>query len=302
MSLSFYDFETCFFGGSITDCKSNISYYDIGIGFLLLLPILYFASEMIREYVRTKNKSLKAATCFYITCGFTAIFYITVPVLPSQCTLSTLVVYSHQKIALFTYSLSHLIIADQSIGVLVLLHAQFSNFFKAVVSFFMYINIALIFGVAILSNFPFTVSQRRNTFDVVSSISTFSVLFSRGVFLCATAYAFVFYPRIKELFTVKSVQLMRFLLLIVSFSTLIWVSYLIWSRLNLDPVFCFGSMDPANNTRKALIISLITNIIADYIPRSLFACIMWFLSSVSQNEEDISTVSKNIIDSSDDSL
>ena len=119
--------------------------------------------------------------------------------------------------------------------------------------------------------------------NYLNPIITVGSLILHALFIITTAIAFVFIPRVTDLFDKKFIKSMKILLFILSFFFLIWCIYYVYLRSTVDfnrIIINRYGLDVG------IISSTIFSMFTEYIPRTLFATAMWFLARAPKGSEE----------------
>jgi len=139
----------------------------------------------------------------------------------------------------------------------------------------------------------------------VNPIMSYAYLILCSLFIITTTVAFVFVPKITDLFDKKFIKSMRIVLFFISLFFVIWYIFYIYQNSIVD----FNRVLITDvGLDIGIIILAILNMFAEYIPRTLFASAMWFLSSTPKgtenNEETVTqeelVLSHSLADENDD--
>ena len=272
-----FSFQECFFTGSIHDCDNFTPYLDIFIALSFIVPVLYHFVSILRQYIIFKADIYKLPIFFFYSCSFVTTFFSLNSIYPSALSLSTHVTYVHQIYVSLIYILTHLYIADRSIQLLVLLNSKYSLFFSYFIKSLIYLNqILIIISIYIIYGTKFS-ELLEKTDKLISLIFIFEPL-SRGIFLISNSYVFLFFSRINKIYSEKDILIMKIIIIIFSFSSIIFLILFYTNSNKINPFYLFGLLDNFKYANLSIYLKFFFNLFGDYIPRFLFAISMWLLS------------------------
>ena len=300
--MSDSEIANCYPNPSFFQCNSNYVWIDICIGGLLAIPILYFTSQVIRQYIETRESSLRNVVAFFIYASFSFVAIVTNSFLPAETAYLTYSMYVYQTISRSVYCLSHCVLAEQIVIILVLVNVPFAKLLKYVLMLCRYLFILITIAVAVLTFIPLSTDLYFKVAifsDYINPIISYGYLVLISFFIITTSIAFVFVPRISNLFDKKFIMSMKILLITISFFYFIWYIFFTYQNQVVD----FNRIIAIDSGIDAEILSLtMWNCVSEYIPRALFATAMWFLSGTpkSAEEQEIESKSSTISQSLND--
>ena len=290
--------EYCYPSTSFVECYSSAKWMDTIVGIGLSLPVFYMAVLMVRESFKSKDERMKHISSYFILNAFSFGSLVMSQFLPASVNQVSYALYLYQCFPRCLFCLSHCVLADQTAEILCLVKVPYSNFLRLAVIGLKYIFIVFSCVLGIL---VFVISdewridpyQKVNFYSaVIYPLMQYSYLILHGLFILITTLAFVFIPRISQLFNRKFIINMRRLLLLITFFLLVWnvvytlqyadfdINYIIWADHSID---------------LAIIVVCIENTLSEYLPRTIYAGAMWYLSHSSKEDATQEVTSKEII-------
>ena len=299
--------RNCYPNPSLFECESQSVWADVFVGGILSIPILYFTVQVIRQYLVTKEEAMRGVAAFFIYTSFTFIAIIANTFQPSVSAYVTYSIYFYQSFPRILYCLSHCVLAEQTVLILVIVQIPFAKVLKYLLIICRYVFILISIFTAFFSYIPMSTEDTYIKVEFYSAyinpIGSYAYLVLHSIFILTTAIAFVFVPRISDLFDRKFIRSMRILLFSISLFFFIWYIFFTYQNQTVD----FNRVIAIDSSIDVAIISLAAwNMVSEYIPRTLFATAMWYLSSTpkgkEENEEEQRTqvISQPLQDTNDD--
>ena len=289
--------DYCYPTISTFECDSPAVWLDTVIGIVLSLPVLYMAVLMIKESWLSGDDRMKHIASYFILNAFSFVSLMMSQLVPAIVNQQTYALFIYQVFPRCLFCLSHCVLAEQTAEILCLVKVPYSKILRYTVIGLRYVFIVFSTVLGILT---FVISEewkaqlysKVNFYSaVIYPLMQYSYLILHGLFILITTLAFVFIPRISQIFNKKFILNIRKLLLVITFFLFVWnvVYTLQYADFDIHYIII------ADNSIEAAIITVcIENIISEYIPRTIYAGTMWYMSHSTKEEETHDVVNKEI--------
>jgi hypothetical protein len=285
-----FDIRECYPNPLFFECESIARIADIIIGGVLVFPILFFTAQFVKQFFETGDKSMRNICSFFVLTSFSFTALITNSLIGTEASVHSNSDYFYQAFPRYLYCLSNCVLAEKTAIVLCLVKVFGAKIIKWSLIFVRYAFIIMSIVSAFLAFAKIDSEMNFNynlKFDFykkyVNPIMSVGFLILHALFVIVTTIAFVFIPRISDLFDKKFIKSMKILLFVLSFFFLIWYIFFEYMRgtVNFNRIIIIRyGLD------NGIISMSIFNIFAEYIPKTLFASAMWFLSRTPKGTEE----------------
>ena len=293
----------CYPTPSIFFCESKLV---IGYGlivFALGLLLCYYAVLTLRNYLRSPDSTTRNVSSFFVMTAFSfsassATLFLDPNVQKSNAR------YFYQTIPRLFFCLSQCMLSEQTITILVLLRVRYAKIMKwlVIIIHYFFILITIVFSF-ILVSYPYSIDSQEEKINITNNIilpviSTVYLLL-QGISLIVNTLAFVFLPKISQMFQPSFIKKMKAILIFAAFFFITYTFVSAYQSVSVpfDRVFI---IDYGFNI---FIISMsIQNLLSDDLPKVVYTVLMWLMTNETQIKEDDKSKDEETPDRSNDKV
>ena len=270
----------CYPLASIFECSSKTTYIDTISGGLLSIPVFFFAKQTINKYFLTKNDQIRIIVSFFIFTVYSLVSLLISQFLPLD--IDPVVLYVFQIYPRALSCISYAILAEQIASILCIMRVRFAKIYKIIILLikYLFLLIAVVFAFLVFLNpvqswkddpYNKAIFFMENIYPFIQ----YAYLVLYGIFIFTAALTFILLPEISGLFNPRETKIVKILLFFITFF------FLIWNIVNtiLHIGFDYSQMIYIHFGLHVMVFAnIFASIISEYIPKTLSAFTMWYLS------------------------